>query len=141
MSVEHVSGSSAIDAVCVDTKSCDSSRLPFSADGRLRNFRFSPRNMVLTTSQKIVCQCIACGLSDKEIAFFLGIGRATVKAHTGNILRTLGLIRRTQLVRFVFESGDFDPEMVEMEIKRRSALVRRRTRKGMPDISTSLVGT
>lgn len=106
-----------------------SSRVTIGSDGWLREFRFSPRNILLTTTQKMVCQCVACGLSDKEIAFFLGIGCSTVKAHTSKILKTIGLIRRTQLVRFVFESGEFDPSFVEIEVKRRSTIVRKRKRQ------------
>lgn len=106
-----------------------SSQLAFGSDGWLREFRFSPRNILLTATQKMVCQCVACGLSDKEIAFFLGIGSSTVKAHTSKILKTIGLIRRTQLVRFVFESGEFDPSFVEIEVKRRSTIVRKRKRQ------------
>lgn len=106
-------------------------------EGRLRTFRFAPQPVILTTTQKAVSQCIACGLSDKEIAFFLGIQCATVKAHTSKILRMLGLFRRTQLVRFVFESGDFDPEMVEIEVNRRSMSVRRRNRLTVNDTPAS----
>ena len=98
-------------------------------EGWLRSFRFSPRKIDLTSTQKTICQFIACGLSDKEIAYLLGIGCSTVKAHNTKILRMLGLFRRTQLVRFVFETGDFDPSIAEAEVKRRSIASRRQPRQ------------
>lgn len=111
-------------------KGSSSSRAFYSEDGWLREFRFSPQDVPLTAMQQIICQCIACGLSDKEMAYFLGIEIATVKAHNAKILRALGLIRRAQMVRLVFESRSFDPEMVEREVRRRSLLGHRRNNKG-----------
>lgn len=107
-------------------------------DGWLRGFRFSPRNTTLTETQKIVCQCVACGLSDKEIAYLLGMKFGTVKAHNASIFRALGIIRRTQLVRFVFESGGFDPDKVEKDMKKRIKLVGGSERNGISNFSTSM---
>lgn len=125
MSEHHPDPSLSEHTICSRTAGSKISR---PADGWLRDFRFSPRDIILTSTQKIICQFIACGLSDKEIAYFLNIGCSTVKAHNTKILRTLGLIRRTQLVRFVFETGEFDPEMVEPEVQRRN-LIGRKQRK------------
>ena len=131
MSKEHVVDNRALGAGEASRGTgSSSSRALCSEDGWLREFRFSPQDVPLTAMQQIICQCIACGLSDKETAYFLGIEIATVKAHNAKILRALGLIRRAQMVRLVFESGSFDPEMVEREVRRRNMLGHRRKRKG-----------
>ena len=43
-------------------------------------------------------QLVRQGLSNKQIAFELGIGQTTVKAHITAILRKLNVISRTQIV-------------------------------------------
>ena len=63
--------------------------------------------------QWLVVQLTACGLSDKEIAAVVGVSTATIKAHNSKAIRMLGLSRRGQLVRYIFETGQFAPEMVE----------------------------
>ncbi len=67
----------------------------------------------MASVQWLIAQLVACGLSDKEIAHLLSISSSTVKAHNTKTLRALGLARRGQLVRYVFESGMFDPEGAE----------------------------
>lgn len=79
----------------------------------LRNLGYSPRQPELTVRQFIVLQLLACGLADKEIAHVIGVRVATVKHHTSRLIRTFGLHRRPQLVRFVFENQFFDPEVAE----------------------------
>lgn len=85
----------------------------------LRNFRYSPRHAELTSTQRLVIQFVACGLSDKEIAYFLKITCATVKAHNAAILKALNFYRRSQLVRYVFESNRFDPEEAQRVVEAR----------------------
>lgn len=85
----------------------------------LRSYRYSPRDAELTSTQRLVIQFVACGLSDKEVAYFLGITCATVKAHNAAILKALGFHRRAQLVRFVFERKWFDPEEAQRTLEAR----------------------
>ena len=87
--------------------------------GWLRNSRYAPRPAESTSTQRIVLQLVACGLSDKDIAHFLGITCATVKAHNAAAMKILGLRRRAQMVRLVFESGWFDPETTEKALELR----------------------
>nr|WP_280113266.1 LuxR C-terminal-related transcriptional regulator [Hyphomicrobium nitrativorans] len=44
-----------------------------------------------------VLDMVSQGLSNKEIAFRLGVREGTVKAHMGSILRKLGVSSRTKL--------------------------------------------
>ena len=85
----------------------------------LRSYRYAPQSKQLSPSQWLIAQLIACGLSDKEIAFLLGVAQATVKAHNGNTLRSLGLFRRSQLVRYLWETGQFNPEAAQQSLAQR----------------------
>jgi DNA-binding NarL/FixJ family response regulator len=87
----------------------------------LRSFRYDPRPCRLSPMQMLVVQLVCCGLADKEIAFMLGVSSATVKAHMSRAIKDMGLYRRHQLVRYVFENGLFDPETAQAEILRRRA--------------------
>ena len=99
--------------------------------GWLRGYRYAPRPAETTSTQRIVLQLVACGLSDKDIAHFLGITCATVKAHNAAVMKILGLRRRAQMVRFIFEAGWFDPEMAEkaLELRVRTRRIRAATTK------------
>ena len=85
----------------------------------LRGFRYAPKPVKFTPVQWLITQLIACGLSDKEIAYMLTISSSTVKAHNNKTMRSLGLIRRGQLVRYIFETGQFDPERAERMLAER----------------------
>ena len=85
----------------------------------LRSYRYAPRPCRLSAMQMLVLQLVCCGLADKEIAFLLGVCSATVKAHMSRAIRDMGLYRRHQLVRYVFENGLFDPEGTQAAILRR----------------------
>ena len=87
----------------------------------LRSFRYEPKPARLSPMQMLVVQLVCCGLADKEIAFVLGVSSATVKAHMSRAIKDMGLYRRHQLVRYVFENGMFDPEAAQAEILRRRA--------------------
>ena len=87
----------------------------------LRSFRYEPKQARLSPMQMLVVQLVCCGLADKEIAFILGVSSATVKAHMSRAIKDMGLYRRHQLVRYVFENGMFDPEAAQAEILRRRA--------------------
>jgi DNA-binding NarL/FixJ family response regulator len=87
----------------------------------LRTYRYAPTPARFSPVQQVIVQMVACGLSDKEIAHMLSISASTVKAHNTKTLRALGLLRRAQLVRYVFESGLFDPEAADRELSKRKA--------------------
>ena len=88
----------------------------------LRSFRYDPKPHRLSPVQMMVVQLVCCGLADKEIAFILGVSSATVKVHMSRAIKDMGLFRRHQLVRFIFENGLFAPERTQTEIiKRRAA--------------------
>ena len=85
----------------------------------LRSYRYDPKPCRLSPMQMLVVQLVCCGLADKEIAFLLGVSSATVKAHMSRAIKDMGLFRRHQLVRYVFENGLFDPEAAQDQILRR----------------------
>lgn len=87
----------------------------------LRSYRYQPKRIRFSPVQMVVVQLVCCGFADKEIAFLLGVSSATVKAHMSRAIRDMGLYRRHQLVRYIFENGLFDPERAEAEIARRRA--------------------
>jgi DNA-binding NarL/FixJ family response regulator len=96
----------------------------------LRSFRYEPRPHRFSPVQSILVQLVCCGLADKEIAYLLGVSGATVKAHMSRTIRDMGLFRRHQLVRFIFENGLFDPEEAQAALlKRRSS---RKPRQPIP---------
>ncbi len=59
----------------------------------------------LTPQQIRVLQMLRQGLLNKQIAYELGVGETTVKAHVSEILRKLGVYSRTQAV---IEAGKID---------------------------------
>ena len=85
----------------------------------LRSFRYAPQAHAFSEVQWLVAQLVACGLADKEIAYVLGISASTVKAHTGKIIHSMGLWRRSQLVRYIWEERRFCPEETELLIAQR----------------------
>jgi len=110
-------------------------------DSWLRRFRYAPRPVKLTAVQWLIAQLVACGLADKEIAHLLEISAATVKAHHSNTMHALDFVRRAQLVRYIFETGQFDPVEAERMIAERKL---RRSRPPRPRFSSAkdrLVGS
>lgn len=85
----------------------------------LRSFRYAPQVHRFSEVQWLVAQLVACGLADKEIAYLLGISASTVKAHTGKIIHSMGIWRRSQLVRYIWEERQFHPEETELLIAQR----------------------
>ena len=55
----------------------------------------SPRWPTSSASAKQVLRLVAAGLANKQIARRLGIAESTVKVHTGNIFRRIGVTDRT----------------------------------------------
>lgn len=92
---------------------------PPRAESWLRSFRYAPQAHAFSEVQWLVAQLVACGLADKEIAYVLGISASTVKAHTGKIIHSMGLWRRSQLVRYIWEERRVCPEETELLIAER----------------------
>lgn len=59
----------------------------------------------LTPRQKEVLECLAEGLSNKQIAYKLGLSEGTVKIHITLLMRTLEVTNRTAAVRKGVENG------------------------------------
>ncbi len=58
---------------------------------------------MLTGRSADIAECIASGMSDKEIAAQLGIEFSTVRTHVDKLFRRFSVTSRTQLVRRLFE--------------------------------------
>ena len=71
----------------------------------VRGMGCAPNRVQLAGRQLEVAQMVALGLADKEIAHYLSVSQGTVKGHVSMILRLLGVYRRTQICRFVYEAG------------------------------------
>jgi len=97
----------------------------------LRTFRYAPRGHVLSPIQELVVQLVCCGLADKEVAHLLSLSCSTVKSHMSRAIREMGLVRRHQVVRYIFENDLFDPETTQARIAQRSA-ARQRRRSSSP---------
>jgi len=54
----------------------------------------------LTARQREVMELVAEGKSSREIAGVLGLSRRTVETHRAAIMKTLGIRRQTELVRY-----------------------------------------
>lgn len=57
-----------------------------------------PKNKTLTARQMQVLELIAQGLSNKQIAYEMGVSEATVKLHINALLRAIRATNRTQAV-------------------------------------------
>ena len=64
-----------------------------------------PGEIHLTHRELEVTKCIDQGLSNKEIAVYLGIEVQTVKNHVHNVLDKLHLRRRQDAARYVRDLG------------------------------------
>jgi DNA-binding NarL/FixJ family response regulator len=63
------------------------------------------RIATLTPAQFRVLSRVAAGLLNKQIAWELGVGEATIKAHMGAVLDKLGATNRTQAVLMLGQLG------------------------------------
>lgn len=59
----------------------------------------------LSTREMEILVCVARGLSNKEIATYLGISHQTVKNHVTAVLRKLGVEDRTQATIYALQHG------------------------------------
>lgn len=75
-----------------------------------RQLSYAPNAVRLDGRQLEVAQLVALGLADKEIAHHLKVSQGTVKGHVSALLRVLGLYRRTQICRYVYEAGLMGPD-------------------------------
>ena len=67
----------------------------------------------LTPQQLRVLTMLCDGLANKQIAYALGVGEATIKAHVTVILRKLGARNRTQAVLLASQLS-LDPSEVRL---------------------------
>lgn len=65
----------------------------------------SNKNKLLTNRQSEVLNLVAQGLSNKQIAFQIGVSEATVKLHINALLRAVGANNRTQAVIIAQKMG------------------------------------
>jgi DNA-binding NarL/FixJ family response regulator len=68
------------------------------ADAQSSMSDLTTRMATLTPQQVRVLQMLRQGLLNKQIAYDLGVGETTVKAHVSEILRKLKVASRTQAV-------------------------------------------
>lgn len=73
--------------------------------GKTTQTTANPLHGDLTEREMEVLQCIAEGLSNKDIAEQLGISEKTVKSHVSNILSKLYLTDRTQVAVYAWRKG------------------------------------
>ncbi|GAB3732146.1 response regulator transcription factor [Silanimonas algicola] len=91
-----------LDAVLAgDRPQAPPASLPVGPDERA----VAARIATLTPAQFRVLSRVAAGLLNKQIAWELGIGEATVKAHMGAVLDKLGATNRTQAVLMLGQLG------------------------------------
>jgi DNA-binding NarL/FixJ family response regulator len=79
--------------------------------GRSRSPQLSPPP--LTERELEVIRALAQGMSDRQIAGYLGISEKTVRNHTSNIYRKLHIFDRTQAVIYAIREGVIDVEELE----------------------------
>jgi len=60
---------------------------------------------ILTPRQTEVLQCLAKGLSNKQIAYELGLSEGTVKIHITLLMRTLEVSNRVSAIREGIKRG------------------------------------
>ena len=60
----------------------------------------------MTPRERQVAECVARGLSNKEIARELWVSLSTVKFHISGIYAKLGFTRRAELIRWFLTDGD-----------------------------------
>ena len=58
----------------------------------------APRTRGITTREREVCDLVARGMTDRQIATALRISAKTVEKHVGSLLRKIGARNRTMLV-------------------------------------------
>ena len=93
---------------CADAVWAPAKLKPTPADMRqVHSLGYAPKPVKLEGRQLQIAKLVALGLADKEIAHFLAVSQGTVKGHVSMILRVLGLYRRTQICRYVYETGLF----------------------------------
>lgn len=63
------------------------------------------KGKMLTNRQSQVLELVAQGMSNKQIAFDMGVSEATVKLHINALLRSIGATNRTQAVVIAQKMG------------------------------------
>jgi NarL family two-component system response regulator LiaR len=78
---------------------------PEAAARLVREVRAPNNPETLSDRETEVLRLLAGGMSNKEIAFALGIGENTVKTHVSNVLAKLGVASRTQAALYARQIG------------------------------------
>ena len=76
-----------------------------SAGAMSKNGSSSSNGKKLTNRQSQVLELVAQGLSNKQIAYEMGVSEATVKLHINALLRAVGATNRTQAVIIAQKMG------------------------------------
>ena len=76
-----------------------------SASGLSKNTVPSGTGKKLTNRQSQVLELVAQGMSNKQIAYEMGVSEATVKLHINALLRAVGATNRTQAVIIAQKMG------------------------------------
>ena len=76
-----------------------------SAGAMSKNGSSSANGKKLTNRQSQVLELVAQGLSNKQIAYEMGVSEATVKLHINALLRAVGATNRTQAVIIAQKMG------------------------------------
>ena len=71
--------------------------------------RSAERYQALTPREREVLRHVVDGLSSAQIADRLGISARTVEAHRAEVMRKLGVRKRTELLRYAFTHGLVPP--------------------------------
>lgn len=87
--------------------------LPAAGDEELAGALGEARRL-LTPAELAVLVSLASGSVNKEIAAELGIAEQTVKFHLTHVYRKLGVANRTGAIRFAFDHGLAERELVSV---------------------------
>ena len=68
---------------------------------------------ILTRREQEVFSCLARGMSNQEVASFLGIGKRTVETHRQNLMNKMDFANIQQLVRYAIENDLVDDDESE----------------------------
>ena len=74
-------------------------------DSRAETAALQARHAVLTPREREVCELVAQGLTNKEVAQQLGTTEKTIKVHRARVIQKLGVDSVAELVRFVDRLG------------------------------------
>ena len=95
----------ALDSITRGVRYFDPSVLPRVNKVLLENDNHNNLISKLTKREKQILNCVACGMSNKEIAFECNISERTVKNHLSSIFLKIEVSDRTQAAVFAIRTG------------------------------------